>query len=200
MDQRLLAVVLAIVAVSSSTGGVYAGTVLAKGPPGPAGANGVNGSNGTNGLNGTNGTNGLNGTNGTNGLNGVDGKNGSNGTTTIVYVQGLVGTALTKVTNNTQYFVLLALNATSYNSLILRVSAFTSGCGGIDLQTVTVSNSTGYPTESVSSNIVVSVPEMIALTFAATNLLLLPSQNYDITLSGGNCIGGASSQYSFTLA
>jgi hypothetical protein len=65
---------------------------------------------------------------------------------------------------------------------------------------VTVSNSTGFPIGSVSSIITVNVPETIALTFPATSLLFLPNQSYDITMGGSNCLGGASSEYSFTLA
>ena len=194
MDKKLFAAILAVVALSSSIGGVYAGSVLARGPPGSAGTNGANGSNGSNGLSG------INGTNGKNGVNGTAGRNGTNGTTTLVYLPSLPGTGLTKITNSTQYFVLLAVNATSLNSMVIRVSPFTNGFGVIALSTVTVSNSTGYPTETVSSTLNVNAFSMpIALTFAATSLLFLPNQTYDITMSGGNCLGSASSQYSFTL-
>ena len=174
-----------------------------RGSTGPVGPTGAPGSTGPSGPSG------APGPTGSKGATGPAGPAGTNGTTTVIYTPGIPGTVTGKVSNTSQYFALLAVNATSLDSLTVLIAAKTTGCGGILLSSVnigygnaTVTGGQILPsvTVSMSSGPSIGFPVLVSVTFTITNVLFVSKQNYFIGFNGANCLGSASSIYSFKLA
>src|SRR5881409_1344108 len=185
----------------------YRGSTGPVGPTGPTGATGSTGPTGTTGATGPTGPAGTNGTNGTNGVNGTDGKNGYNVT---VYFRDypLIGNITARNSATAAYLTLLAVNATSPNSLsVLIVPVGTGGptWTAFNAAIATFTNATTqykFQAEQQCANYCYldGDRQLIQITFAFSLVAFKPGQNYTIELQGTTSTSlTLDSIYSFTL-
>src|SRR5439155_8663092 len=191
----------------------YRGSTGPVGPTGPTGATGSTGATGATGPTGPTGTTGATGptgpagTNGTNGVNGTDGKNGYNLT---VYFRDypLIGNITARNAATASYLTLLAVNATSPNSLSLLIVP--TGTGGptwtaFNAAIATFTNVTTeykFQAEQQCANYCYldGDRQLIQITFAFSLVAFNPGQNYTIELQGTTSTSlTLDSIYSFTL-
>src|SRR5256712_5910759 len=191
----------------------YRGSTGPVGPTGPTGATGSTGATGATGPTGPTGTTGATGptgpagTNGTNGVNGTDGKKGYNHT---VYLRDypLIGNITARNSATASYLTLLAVNATSPNSLSLLIVP--TGTGGptwtaFNAAIATFTNVTTqykFQAEQQCANYCYldGDRQLIQITFAFSLVAFNPGQNYTIELQGTTSTSlTLDSIYSFTL-
>src|SRR5213596_2082601 len=191
----------------------YRGSTGPVGPTGPTGATGSTGATGATGPTGPTGTTGATGptgpagTSGTNGVNGTDGKNGYNAT---VYFRDypLIGNITARNSATAAYLTLLAVNATSPNSLSLLIVPV--GTGGptwtaFNAAIATFTNATTqykFQAEQQCANYCYldGDRQLIQITFAFSLVTFNAGQNYTIELQGTTSTSlTLDSIYSFTL-
>ena len=180
------------------------GSTGPTGPTGPAGTTGATGPAGSAGPTGQNGATGPVGPSGATGPSGPAGPSGANGTN---YPFPLVGTNLLLQSNTTAFIQLVAVNASTPDTLVLVVrpnASYSAVWTQFNQVTIQDSASSLNPSDQFCLNntpcYITGSPSTWGVTFDFGVVTFKPGHSYTITISGSDSTGATlTSTYTFTL-